>query len=51
MLTPFKADPCVDSDTDWVAPPIETDSDPVKPPPPMVSRILESSALPVIVPV
>ena len=50
MLTPFRTEPCVDSETDCVAPPIDTDSEPVRPPPPMVSRSLESSALPVMVP-
>ena len=50
MFTPLRTEPCVDSETDWVAPPIDTDSEPVNPPPPMLRRSFDSSALPVMVP-
>ena len=48
MLTPFKVDPCVESETDCVVPPMETESEPVSAPPPMFRCSLESSALPVM---
>jgi hypothetical protein len=51
MLTPFRKDPCVESETDWLEPPIDTDSKPVMAPPPIDSRILLSEALPEMVPV
>ena len=51
MLTPLSADPCVESETDWLDPPIDTESDPLRAAPPIDRRSLESVALPVMVPV
>ena len=52
MFTPFRVDPLVESETDWFAPPIETDRKPVRPLPlidePAASR---RDAVPEMVPV